>query len=331
MLGIALCLTGCGKVHLSTGFTKGTFAKIDGSKVDMNRAKLLLSELKYSYEKLFNSDVWKEQMGDVTAEEYVKNSVKDTVTNLEYLKMMADDKGIELTREELAQVEDATEKYIAGLSYADSDTKAVVMDFYSDLLIGEKVFYAVTDGIDTRVSVDEARVISVQYIFFSTTETDENGTYVSVSESARNRQLKKATQVLEQINDGADFASMAKENSDDNINQLQFGRGEYSQQFEDAAFSLDMGVVSDVITTPEGYYIIKCTNDNVDSDYDKRKDIVITARRKKAFATYYQDFVKNITCEYNDYFWDDMPMDGIDSGNGQLYDIYNKIISTQSN
>ena len=74
---------------------------------------------------------------------------------------------------------------------------------------------------------------------------------------------KQADDLLKQIRGGADFATLAKEYSEDpgskvNGGELpEFSRGQMVPEFEAAAFSLTNNQVSDVITTQFGYHILK--------------------------------------------------------------------------
>lgn len=328
---VMIMTTGCSNVKLSIGLSKNTFARINGEKIQMDSARLLLSEEKYSYEKLFNDDVWKESMGEVTVEEYVKDSVKDTLTQIKYLNLMAEDMDIVITNEEKQCIKMAAQTYC---DESGAASVGVVEDFYTELLVGEKVFYGKTEGVDVQVSVDEARIINVQYIFFSTACMDDDGTYVTMSDEDKKKKLKLAEEVYEKTKVGNDFLSLAKEYSEDENYQLQLGREEYSEQFEKEAFSLEMGEISSVVTTGWGYYIIKCINDNVESDYDKRCEAVVMARRNKMFSSFYQEFADKSTCQYNEDFWQEESMKDIPAGTGKLYEIYNEyvkeIISTQS-
>jgi peptidyl-prolyl cis-trans isomerase D len=75
---------------------------------------------------------------------------------------------------------------------------------------------------------------------------------------------KKATDVLGRAKKGEDFSKLAKEVSEDESASRggtlgTFGRGTKSPQFEQAAFILGAGAISDVVTTPEGFHIIKVT------------------------------------------------------------------------
>lgn len=72
----------------------------------------------------------------------------------------------------------------------------------------------------------------------------------------------KAESILAQIKGGADFAAMAKQYSQDttaaNGGDLGFfSKGQMVKEFEDAAFALQPGQVSDVVKTQYGYHIIK--------------------------------------------------------------------------
>jgi peptidyl-prolyl cis-trans isomerase D len=74
---------------------------------------------------------------------------------------------------------------------------------------------------------------------------------------------QKAENLLKQIKGGADFAALAKANSDDPGSKEQGGelgmiqRGVTVPEFEKAAFGLQPGQISDVIKTQFGYHIIK--------------------------------------------------------------------------
>lgn len=74
---------------------------------------------------------------------------------------------------------------------------------------------------------------------------------------------QKAQDLLDQIKAGASFEDLAKANSDDSGTASNggdlgyFGRGVMVAAFEDAAFALDVGEVSDIIQSPFGYHIIK--------------------------------------------------------------------------
>ncbi|MFW6368983.1 MAG: peptidylprolyl isomerase, partial [Myxococcota bacterium] len=83
-----------------------------------------------------------------------------------------------------------------------------------------------------------------------------------VSEEERAAARVKADEILAQAREGADFAELAREHSDDPGSAQQggdldwFPRGQMVPAFEEVAFSLEPGEISDVVETPFGYHII---------------------------------------------------------------------------
>jgi len=97
---------------------------------------------------------------------------------------------------------------------------------------------------------------------------------------------KKIEQVMKRLKDGEDFAALAKEVSQDpstkeNGGDLNyFSKGQIgSQSFEDAAFALKKGEISDIVETGSGYHIIKLT-DKMDAktiSYEEAKNDIINS------------------------------------------------------
>lgn len=83
------------------------------------------------------------------------------------------------------------------------------------------------------------------------------------SDSAKRIARTKADSILARIRAGDDFAALAKRYSEDPSNKEKggdlgyFRRGQMVQAFEDAAFALYPGQVSDVVESPFGFHIIK--------------------------------------------------------------------------
>lgn len=108
----------------------------------------------------------------------------------------------------------------------------------------------------------------------------------------------KLQDLLKQINDGADFAELAKANSAcpsaARGGDLDFfKRGAMTAAFEKVAFELEVGKVSDIVETKFGYHIIKVT-DRKDSFEDFENDITSALIRKKQgeFAREYINSLK---------------------------------------
>lgn len=104
----------------------------------------------------------------------------------------------------------------------------------------------------------------------------------------------KANDLLRQIKGGSDFAKLAQNNSADGSAAAGgdlgfFARGQMVPAFEQAAFALKVGQVSDVVETQFGYHIIKVTGhkDPNNLSFEQARDDIKKAltRQKQAEST----------------------------------------------
>lgn len=94
---------------------------------------------------------------------------------------------------------------------------------------------------------------------------DENQSQFEVDEVTASHILVKeeelANEILDELKNGGDFAELAKEHSIDGSAVSggtlgTFGKGAMVKEFEDAAFALQPGEISDIVETQFGYHII---------------------------------------------------------------------------
>ncbi len=84
-----------------------------------------------------------------------------------------------------------------------------------------------------------------------------------LSDSAKQAVHAKMEKILAEARSGKDFAELAKEYSEDPGSKkngglyTNFTRGQMVKPFEDAAFSVPVGQISDIVETQYGYHIIK--------------------------------------------------------------------------
>jgi peptidyl-prolyl cis-trans isomerase D len=101
----------------------------------------------------------------------------------------------------------------------------------------------------------------------------------------------RAAAVLERAKKGEDFAALAKEASDDKANKDKGGdlgfirRGRTEEAFENAAFALQPGEVSDIVETRRGFHVIKLEEHKASREKplaEVRDEIVRTLRTERA-------------------------------------------------
>ncbi|MGE6588270.1 peptidylprolyl isomerase PrsA [Bacillus mycoides] len=91
---------------------------------------------------------------------------------------------------------------------------------------------------------------------------------------------KTAKEVKEKINNGEDFTALAKQYSEDTGSKEQggeiagFAPGQTVKEFEETAYKLDAGQVSEPIKTSYGYHIIKVTDKKELKPFDEVKDTI---------------------------------------------------------
>ncbi|MCX5726234.1 MAG: peptidylprolyl isomerase [Candidatus Saganbacteria bacterium] len=131
---------------------------------------------------------------------------------------------------------------------------------YKNLIRSDLIVSKMIDKIKSEVEVkpEDLREIRARHILVKSSATTE-AEKAKADEAAK----KKAGDILEMTKKGADFAALAKKYSDDPGSAQMggdlsyFTTGRMAKEFEDAAFALKPGEVSNVVKTQFGYHIIK--------------------------------------------------------------------------
>jgi len=115
--------------------------------------------------------------------------------------------------------------------------------------------------------------------------------------------------VLKKLKDGGDFATLAKENSNDTANASNGGDlgwsskedNSFVKEFKDAAYALSKDKTSDVVKTSFGYHIIKVL-DEKDSSFEELKPALAEKAAEEAVkkdTTIVSKALKKLFEEYN--------------------------------
>ena len=126
---------------------------------------------------------------------------------------------------------------------------------------------------------------------------------IKVAEDATEEEVAQARARIEEIkrklDEGADFAELAKEYSEDEATADKggdlgwFQRGQMVKEFEEAAFALQPGQISDIIRTKYGFHIIKLEDRRPGKGYEDVKDQVrrdyIDEQKRQKFDDWYKE------------------------------------------
>lgn len=163
---------------------------------------------------------------------------------------------------------DVTEKDLAEITRKD-----IVISNYIETKISPTISVS-TDDVksfynENKEQLKEEPQVKASHILI--------GVDASASADDKKKAREKAEALLKEIKGGKDFAEAAKANSTcPSKNQGgdlgYFGRGQMVQPFEQAAFAMKVGDISEVVETQFGYHIIKLT-DKKDGEAPKLEEI----------------------------------------------------------
>ncbi len=161
------------------------------------------------------------------------------------------------------------EEITSGIYVADSELWSIYRDRNERVRVSYVVFDPETRVDDSEVSVTDAEMRA----YYQANRQDFRQPPTAVvalvlldrvaGPADTAAALQRASALRQQIVDGADFSELARANSADQASAPQggdlgwFGRGDMTPAFEQAAFALAPGAVSEPVLTPFGYHIIK--------------------------------------------------------------------------
>jgi len=118
---------------------------------------------------------------------------------------------------------------------------------------------------------------------------------------------KTAKEVKQKLDDGEDFADLAKEYSTDTATKENggelgyFSSGQMVEEFEKAAFAMDVDEISDPVETTNGWHIIKVTGhkDAVEAKLDDHKDEIKDTLFEQKMNTEYSTWLEEVKADYD--------------------------------
>lgn len=224
-------------------------------------------------------DMWENDAGKgKTFEEQIKETSLQDLINQEILLQKAEELDVEVDESKLEkELKGFKETEANKKNYEDYLEKTGISDEYFEEMYrkGMKIS-ALMDKI-VEVSDKEAKEYykqTKQYI----DQIKAKHILVDTKE--------KAQEVINKLKNGANFEELSKEYSkDEKANERggdlgYFGRGRMVPEFEEAAFKLEEGEISDPVKTSFGYHIIKVT-DKKDTFEDNKKQVINALKNQK--------------------------------------------------
>lgn len=244
------------------------------------------------YQQIYTSQIWGVTLPDgKTFEDYLLGQVKEFLEEMKMMNLLAQKEEITITSAEKEELRKLSEEYFKSLTQEDLDYLAIeeedVRTMYEEYYLANKVVTELTKDMNLEISDSEAKVIVVEQIVLSD---------IAVAGEV----------LLRALAEGADFEAIAREYSEDPMTTCQIGRGEQPGAREEAAFSLALGEVSQVVEENNQYYIMKCVSDYDEDATQERKAGLYQKRKKEAFDQIYRQFKEENPVVFKDDIWKDI-------------------------
>lgn len=336
---LAPVLGGCGgketdtKVILYTGFKKDEVFRIETMSCMLPEVMVYLTNTQDQYENAFGSQIWQTNLGDVSLEDNIKETVLAQLAQIKTMNLLAQRHGVQLDEEELALTEEAADTYYSSLNQTEREVmqvdREVIAQLYAEFALANKVYEYIIKDINPEISDDEARTITVQHILIRTYVQDGTGKKIEFSNKDKKEAYERAKEILAlAMEEGADFEELVLNYSEGDKGNYSFGKGETDPAFEEAAFNLEKGEISDIIETRYGYHIIKCINTFNREETDANKIKIVEKRKEEVFGQEYDAFVSTLTRTINQSLWDSISFSvNEEVKTCDFFDIYNQYFS----
>lgn len=191
------------------------------------------------------------------------------------------------------------EKFLELLKMNDVSIENVKAEIHKSLLFNE--FLNKKIGTQIQVSEEDIQKAYDDYI------KNEIATVRHIllltqgkSEVEKKQIRKKMEDILNQAKKGADFAELAKTYSEDTGSKdngglyENFTRGKMVPPFEEAAFSVPIGKLSDIVETVYGYHILQVVDRNNFQSFEEKKPALVTNLRDRKKPELYREYVTNL-------------------------------------
>ena len=310
---VALVAAGCGGGGGSV--PEGAVAVVDGTAISKSTLDHLLDLTKSTYE------ARKQDFPKAGTPEYqtLQTQWVQFLVELEELRQAAADLDIQVRENDVDEVEKQLidSQYggkRAGYEKALKQQGLTVADYRTVLerqVLTTKIFEEVTKDVkvtelevldyygQNRAQYPETR--DVRHILIS--ETEPAGCKVGTDPDCKvlyDKSKAEADRIYEQLKAGADFAALAKANSDDTGTKdaggkLTITKGQTVPEFEKTAFALEKGEISKPVKTQFGYHVIEALSSvkgNLDAYRNTIRQTLLQQKRNETMQSWMEDLVK---------------------------------------
>lgn len=297
-LAASLVLTGCNTSN------EDIVAVVNGTKITKSDFEKTALKVGKEYEMIFGEEIWTSEVeGGKTFKEEFDTEILNVMISQEIVNQQAEKENITVTDEEVAnemssymQMIENVDEYNKFMEENGIDEEflknhfrqTLIFDKYRNKIMSET---EITEN-DLRdyynAHIDDYRKEEIKASHILITTLNDMGEPLSEEDTAKKE--AEAQDILARIKQGEDFEALAKEYSDDKASASNggdlgyFAKGVMVAEFEEAAFKLEKGQVSDVVKSSFGYHIIKVEDKREEiTSYEDEKENILGAIRYEIY------------------------------------------------
>lgn len=265
---------------------------VGNEKISFREVMFYVYYLEKQYEEGFGKDLWNYQMDEEqTMEDYVKDQIVSEITEIKIIVAQAEKAGYSLSAEEENEAKTKASNFLKSVSEEDQTeygfTQEMIENIYKEHALVQKTYDIVCGQVNTSISDEEAKQITVQVLTVLTQGKDRNGKTINMDDDAKATAKKRAKTFLKEGKKSENFASYAESNSDLKQVEYTFGKDDAPEGFGETALTMSTGEFSDVVEGSNGYYIIYCVSDFDEEKTTAKKEEMIEAEQIKLFQDTY--------------------------------------------
>lgn len=324
------------RVVFTTGFDPNELFIVGKASATTEEWNVYMVNTMNQYVDVYGEDILYRKMNGTTLQRNIMEMSLARLTKIKIMNLLAEEYDIVLTPEEQNRAAAAAEAYYATLAQEEIAVLgvdvALLAGMYREYALAEKVYASIIEDITPEISDDEARIITVSQILFKTYYYDAKGVKQRYGMNARIDIHKRALGVRDRLQAGESFELLATEFNEAEETTILLGKGEKDISYEEAAFRLGNGEISDIVETEDGYVILKCLNayDREETDANKMK--ILDEYKRKGFDEIYEQFARGLDKKMNDRLWDRLTLEYSETvATKDFWRIYGDFFGTRNN
>lgn len=245
-------------------------AEVGGEQIKKSEFNQIFEMVKVQYEQQYGADVWEKEVDGRKQIDVMKERVLDMLVDMKVQEQEAVKAGITATEEEIqAELDKAKKNFGDEAKFNEFLTsQKMTIEYLQDAIRKDILITKLQEKLTADVAVTDEEVAA----YYTTNQSQ----FLSVKAShILLEDEEEAKKALERVKNGENFNDLAAELSKDpsakeNKGDLgYFRKGQMVEPFEDAAFQMQVGQISELVKTDFGYHIIKLE----DRKFEKLEDV----------------------------------------------------------